>query len=246
MSLELDKYTLRARLAPGLLVSLPPVLAVLSFFPDADVIWKILGGILGTFGLSALLSQLARDPGKRKQEILYSMWGGKPSIQLLRHRDRTLDPHTKGRYHAKLARVVGVRMPDKQAEEQDRHAADLVYESCGNWLLQNTRIGKQFRMVHAENINYGFRRNLWGLKPWGITFALVGAILGFISLLQAGFSLMPIAVLIVAAVVLYAWAFVITPDWVRSIAFEYAKQLVAACDSVELREPSAAQRETPE
>jgi hypothetical protein len=34
----------------------------------------------------------------------------------------------------------------------------------GNWLRENTRDAKKFPLVSGENINYGFHRNLLGLR----------------------------------------------------------------------------------
>ena len=40
-------------------------------------------------------------------------------------------------------------------------------------LREATRDTSRFPLVFAENANYGFRRNLWGLRPIGTGVAVV-------------------------------------------------------------------------
>ena len=118
--------------------------------------------------IHALLTQLGRDAGKNKEKGLWDSWGGKPTTQLLRHRDHQLDPNTKSRYHAKLAAIVpGIRMPSPEEEAQDPQAADHVYDSCVKYLIQKTRDHKQFPLLFHENVSYGFRRDLLGNETGG-------------------------------------------------------------------------------
>src|SRR5690348_9817710 len=80
-----DTYTRRARFEPALVVILPLGLAAIAWFPDGIPGWKILSALIITFGGAALMSQLARDLGKRKEPALWKSWGGPPTSQLLRH-----------------------------------------------------------------------------------------------------------------------------------------------------------------
>lgn len=63
-----------ARLRPVLLVSLPPTLAAMSWFPDLSGM-QFLAGLFGFFGLVALLSQLGRDQGKKREPWLFESSG---------------------------------------------------------------------------------------------------------------------------------------------------------------------------
>ncbi len=49
-----------------------------------------------------------------------------------------------------------------------------VYDSATAYLRDTTRDRGRFPLVFQAMYDYGFRRNLWGLKPWGLTFALTG------------------------------------------------------------------------
>jgi len=81
-----DTYNLRARLAPSVIVFLPVVFAITSWWPSG-VKWPgILVGTGVSLALGTLLSQLGRDLGKAKQVRLFESWGGIPTTQLLAHR----------------------------------------------------------------------------------------------------------------------------------------------------------------
>jgi hypothetical protein len=90
----------------------------------------------------------------------------------------------------------------------------------------------QFPLVLRENMAYGFRRNLWGRKPYGIaaaaaTLAVSG---GLLVAAAAGQELVPwegaAFVAGYAAVALLTWIAAITPDWVREAAEAYATRLL--------------------
>jgi hypothetical protein len=186
--------------------------------------------------------------GKRLEEKLYREWGGKPTTQLLRHRDANIDAVTKRRYHAFLASKINEAFPGKDQEAANPAAADDVYQSGVRWLLNHSRPedGKKFDLIFKENVAYGFRRNALGMKPFGLAVA-VGSFLWvlifegvlfarggkFIDL--ATFPRMSepaIASLVVSIVMIVVWLFFFTKASVRTSAFTYAETLLRACDMV--------------
>ncbi len=229
-------YTIPARLYPTLLTCFPVGLAILAWFPDRLIGWSLIAGLATSCGLTMLLSQLGRDPGRNKQVDLWISWGGKPTTQLLRHRDRQVDKHTKSRYHAKLAEIVpGITIPTPDEETQDTRAADEVYDSCALYLIQHTRNAKEHPLVFKENVNYGFRRNLWGMKPAGTLFSVIGLMvagLAAVIYLPDGIRIAALGGTVMNAFFLAWWLLRITPDWVRVPAFAYARELLAACDKL--------------
>jgi len=120
-------------------------------------------------------------------------------------------------------------------ETQDPARADRVYESCVHFLLERTRDHKQFPLVVAENVNYGFRRNVWALKPFGIVSATIGmvscATCFLLRLHEGAGSIAAIGFLISLALFLL-WVFVFKPDWVRSVAYSYAGRLLGSLDGM--------------
>ena len=233
MSLQ---YTISARLYPVLLVCLPVSLAVVAWFPNKFVGYGFLSAIVTASGFVALLTQLGRDAGKKKGKDLWDSWGGKPTTQLLRHRDQQLDPITKAEYHAKLAAIVpGIQLPTPEGEAQNPQAADHAYDSCAKYLIQKTRDQKQFFLLFHENVNYGFRRNLWGMKPAGIAFAVMGLVASSLPVAIYWNQDLRVAAIVVTVVntsMLVWWFLRINPAWIRIPAFAYAGELLAASDKL--------------
>jgi hypothetical protein len=241
-----DAYTRSARLMPALIVFLPIGLAAGAW---ATVVAdsKSLGGLVTlatSFGLASLLAQIGRDAGRRRQDQLYARWGGKPTTVMLRHRTRVFNRHTLARYHAKLGALIPeLRLPSEEQERADPLAADAVYEACIDYLLAHTRDQSKFRLVFEENVNYGFRRNLWGMKATAIAINVLALLLLGVRAISGIGGPAPvdatwIAALILNAMLLAWWLIRIRPDWVRSGADAYARQLIAACDQIESPPPS--------
>ncbi len=242
-----DEYRRRARLKPAILEILP-ILLVLSLaaynaFGGLDTVSRFGGAgfaaLLSTLGLTALLEQLGRDQGKRKESALWATWGGAPTTQMLRHRDAHFCNHvTRARYHQKLQSLVpGVIMPTAADEAADPVAADAVYEACTKFLIAKTRDRQKLPLVFEENVNYGFRRNLWGMRPAGLLISLIGTLIAAVGLLVAlaGRDATAIAwmtVLILDATFLTWWSVRINADWVFITAKAYAERLMEVLDSL--------------
>lgn len=243
MKLELGRetYSRSARLMPALLVFLPLGL-VAGAWATAAADSKAIGGLVTvatSFGFASLLAQIGRDAGKRRQHQLYGRWGGKPTTVMLRHRTRAFNRHTLVRYHAILSALLPeLRLPSEEQEQRDQAAADDVYEACIDYLLARTREQSKFRLVFEENVNYGFRRNLWAMKPAAILINLAAlAFTGALSLSRSAGQRWPdgvsVAVFSVTALMFSWWLVRIRPDWVRLAADAYARQLIAACDQMD-------------
>lgn len=239
----IDAYDRAARLYPSLLCLLPVVAVAAGVYGTVLSLNSALVTLVTSFGGLFLLMSVSRDLGKRLEPGLYAAWGGKPTTQLLRHRDSTLDPVTKKRFHGFLEKHLDVTFPTVEEEAADPLHADGVYQSGTQWLLGKTRDRSKFPFVFKENVNYGFRRNCLGLRPVGLLMALLAAawtlaVSGVLS--AAGMSVTKIAAatigakvaLVVALGMAFVWAFLITRGSVRRVAFAYADMLLRACDTL--------------
>lgn len=229
---SLDAYDRKARLQPALVVALPLIFSGLAWFPEGIISWGTLGSVLAYGGGAALLVQFGRDMGKKREPWLFETWGGKPTTKLLRHRGAANQALLAQR-HEKLDELIpGIDLPTAEEEAENPKQADDVYEACTSFLRERTRDND---LVFAENCNYGFRRNLWGMKPVGLTLAIVGtAAVGIRSLvvyLEGAAGELVIAVaLLVNIGLLIAWTKVITPSWVKLAADAYAERLLSSLD----------------
>ena len=171
-----DPYDRQARLYPALLAVAPAVLTVSSLYGAHASLLTSAVAILAGCGMMFWLANLARDRGKALEHKMFSDWGGKPSVQLLRHKDSRIDPVTKQRYHTALSARMSVKFPSAEDESADPAGADAAYESATKWLLESTRDTRRFALLFKENVAYGFRRNMLGVRPYGAGIAVAALI----------------------------------------------------------------------
>jgi len=244
-----DPYDRQARLYPALLCLLPLVaLAALLYAPNASALTGVVTISVSCGGLF-LMTNICREMGKRLEEKLYREWGGRPTTQLLRHRDGSIDSLTKRRYHTFLAAKINAPFPDVDQEKSDPAKADEAYQSGARWLLDHTRPdgGKKFDLLFRDNVTYGFRRNALGARPLGIVIA-IGCLLWALAkehvLFGAGGRIVDwsvvgrlpppaIASLAVSGVMLLVWVFFFTKTSLRTCAFSFAETLLRTCDTLQ-------------
>lgn len=239
-----DPYNRKARLQP-VLFALSPVLvtSVLLFLEYQSKLGSAVG-VAFYCGGAILLTQLGRDCGKALEPKLFKLWGGKPSVAMLRHGDSRIQKATKARYRAFLERrIPGLKLATPAQEKRSLVDADDGYSSATDWLLEQTRDRKRFRLVFEENMNYGIRRNVLGLK----CFALIIDGLHILVVLPSIviFSLDGNSLIIqevgketwaAAAITIFHalfFAFKVRREWVRVPADAYARRLLATCDKLD-------------
>jgi hypothetical protein len=189
--------------------------------------------------LLVVFSDVARRRGRAIEPSLVAKMGGLPSTTMQRYRDDTFDEDTKVRMHKFLAGKIRTKAPSAGDEEKDPAAADAFYKRCGDWLRENTRDTKKFKILFEENITYGFRRNLLGLKwPALILNAAIVAICIFLlwqrlpinldsDLTQKLFSVLVIAFLHAMYLALF-----VTEAGVVEAAKQYGRQLLLSCETL--------------
>lgn len=234
----LDAYSLKARLFPALIAVIPS-LAALAIL----ISWNKFGltSMIATTAIPVLVfaaADIARRLGKRIEERIYTELGGKPSVAMLRSSDTTFDAATKAQYRAFLASKIGQPAPSEQEEKDDPKAADAFYERCGGWLRENTRNTNKFPVLFSENITYGFRRNLLGLKWLALALNAAIVLLCFALLYRKGVidteDDVTIRLLIVLAfAIIHAIYMIVAVDKksVIDASRTYARQLLLSCET---------------
>lgn len=226
-----DAYTVRARLYPALISVIPAILLAILAVPWGKAVLPQVGGIVGVGVLFCAFADLARRFGKGIEPMVYDKMGGKPSVAMLRHGHGSLDTVTKAKYCAFLAKTIGEKAPTEAQEMADPKAADAFYERCGRWLREHTTDTKKFKKLFEENMTYGFRRNLLGLK-WpvlalDVVIAVICNLLIIFGLADAtGMYVM----LGVAVLHMLYFVFGVTWESVFEAARQYARQLLLACE----------------
>lgn len=232
-----DPYARKARLYPGFLAFLPVLIAIalytdwLNFEPENALVIAV-----GTAVLFWLAS-VSRQRGKAVEEALLQEWTHFPSVTMLRHRDRIIDVYTTERYHRTAERIIpGLAMPTEDDEATAPNDADERYRSVTKALLARTRDTKKYDLLFKENVNYGFQRNLLGLKPIAIT--IVTSVVAFS--IWRGWDLISaynlpdgkeLATIFVTLAIGAVWLVNVTRRSVRRVAESYAFRLLEALEA---------------
>ncbi len=231
-----DYYSLRARLFPAMLLLLPVALSVYAWSPQQHD-WIFGTVVIGASGfLSFFFMEIIRDAGNGKQKRLWESWGGAPTTQLLRHRSSFVNPTTRAIWHEKLSILVGKRLPSKTMEENDSKAADLAYEAAVYSLQEYNRSTDAGSLSLKENAQYGFRRNLWGVKPAGIFLSVISVVTCSAAVVTSYLTepsnqilkTHQVGATVGTVTILVLWILRIKPSWVRIAAFKYAERLLGS------------------
>ena len=234
--LGIDIYTLRARLMPALLASLPVIalgVVALPWLEEANKFWSLVG-----LGVTTFAALIARRAGNRVQPKLYLAWGGIPTTARLRYASETSREEIDRR-HRLVERILGdsLTLPTADEERHDPVAADRRYSDAMRRIVSKLRNNSIAPMVTGENRNYGFARNLLGLKPIGIASAafslvLAAAVAGYMlndgQGIGAAIMLLPAAAAVTA---LCLWPLV-DFNFVRPSAEAYADRIIDALDDL--------------
>ncbi len=239
-----DGYNRRARLYPALVCIAPAIVTCMAILGVTLSAVQSIAGVIISCGGTYLLSQLARDAGKRREKELYERWGGMPSMAIFRHRHPRLDAITKARYHKKLGALLKTHVPTRADEERDAQSTDEIYAAWSNYLRVNTRDTKLYSLLFQELVQYGYRRNLWGLRSIGITICTLSicsaagwSLLGWYRTI--GWHPESAAAGAFGCILLVLWIGWFTPDWVRVPAEEYAARLAEATDTLQTKASAA-------
>lgn len=228
-------YTLNARLAPALLAASPALalgISALPLLPGAQKLWGLLA-----VGLTTYAALVARKAGSRIQPGLWSSWGGAPTARRLRYREG-VSPAEVSRRHRDFERALGgtFTLPSTDEEAADPTAADSEYQQAVRRFISKVRNDPAYPLMHVENRNYGFARNLLGLKPLGLgcaggvlAISLLGAVA--VGLVGEWGAALPLAFpAIVSVIALILWRQV-DADFVRPSADAYADRVIEAAQS---------------
>lgn len=228
---ELGGYALKARFYPALIMVLPlTAFVVVSWNPDdLKGLWPIGLGL----GLPFLASSIVRSRGKRLEQDLLETWGGFPTTQLLRHsdiRNRSL----RQRRRAKIEALTSEALPSPKQERKDPSGSDDRYIAATRALIDRRHSDPNKNgILQAENVGYGFRRNLLALKrPALLIIGMCFVADAWILLIQ-GVAWRAVLVSAVHLVLFTIWAFLIRPNWVLEAANDYANALFGSLEGPE-------------
>lgn len=236
----MDKYSIYARIFPMLILFLPLIIIGLAYSVKYEDYYQILSTLGITAALSYFLSNISRDFGKKKEKLLWASWGGAPTSQLLDYGNDIIDSVTKDRYHEKMMQLSPV---DQTIDFRNARSEDLIeiYRSWTKYLKTMTRDTKKYYLLFKENVSYGFRRNLWGLKPFSLFLIIICILSNYLfQFLDDDFNnIFPLSLNFIISellliTLLLVWIFIINKDWIKIPAFAYAERLLESIDLIKI------------
>jgi hypothetical protein len=228
------RYSRRARLAPAVLATLPACVLGLFCLPAAGLNGGAAAILAGVLTLPLLAAQIARDHGRRIQAELFRQWGGRPTELMLRWHGAG-SPPVVARRHQLIAQHLGFPLPDEKEELDDPERADEQYAAAVAALRERTRDASRFPLVMAENITYGFWRNMYASRVAAVVICVlcgVAAVLlgSFAPAVLTGSQAAGLLVFDVGA--LFGWLVFCRPATVRRAAEAYGNQLFASLETL--------------
>jgi hypothetical protein len=175
--------------------------------------------------LTLLICTLVRDRGRHIEPRLWERWGGPPTNLRLRWGPTETQATTRS-LHEQVTAATGIALPDAVGQASSPAEADRVYEQAVLVLRERTRDPAVFPLVAAENAEYGFRRNLLGLRPLALAGAAITLAASSVLLADGHARFVVPALTSVAAGGVWLW--LIGPGWVRLAAEHYADRLLGA------------------
>jgi len=176
MGKYLDLYSLLARAFPIYLVIAPIPLLLAALLPEGLNITLGTASAIVLVPLSYLMGQIGADFGSKIEKQLWSKWRGAPTTRFLRHSNSEFNKVTRNRVHDML-RTIGLHVPSEKEQKIDPDAADQYYRSCTEEIIRRTRDQKLYPLVFKTLVEYGFRRNMLGLKKFGLSLTSVALML---------------------------------------------------------------------
>ena len=227
----IDSYSTRARMFPVYITISPVILVLAALLPKGLDLPLAGAAVVVLVPLSFLASQVGADFGKRLEKGLWKKWGGPPTTRFLRRGSSEYNAGSRERIHAKL-RASGLSVPSEHEEIEDRGAADSNWVTCTEELIRRTRNKKKYPLVFKGLVEYGFRRNLLGLKKFGLPICILSLLACVWSVWSTSNSNEVSAVGVSATLLiiglLLVWLVWVTETMVSVAANRYARFLLEA------------------
>lgn len=232
----MDKYVWHTRVVPSGIVALPLALSGLAWTGlELDVANPTLVIGLVTVILVFIGEHMLRDLFGDLEERLFEEWGGKPSTVLFRFRDPTLDESKKSRWRARAAELADLATPTKAEEVKDPSNADQRYDDLTTFVRARAGESSTSGILKSENIAYGFRRNMLGIRTVGLCTSMVGLASSVVRAWTANVTSeinFAISLAATCLVLFLVWLLLVRSGWVKKAAYRYATQLLYCIDSI--------------
>lgn len=240
-----DRYERKARLLPGLLLATAPAMTAGALVHELSAWFTAAGTAVGVEFLAAIvLGHYARARGRAAEESLWKSWGGPPTTRWLRPSDTTCSEQQKSKWRGAIKRLTGITIPASLPNDGSEASVDQVIADSTRQLRYVLRGRPDAAIVQSHNEEYGFARNLYGVRFLWVSLATVCVAGSGVAFLL---GLKPYVALAVSMTFLIASVLVASElaDYVRRCADRYAESLLAAALLPDLEPPAEEKKSKP-
>ena len=225
LSQYFDVFTLRTRALPALIVLIPGVVTALLLLPLEPL--ALLAEVLLSLGLLAAFASFARQAGKDLEAKLVVRWDGLPAQRALRLTESAAPEVTKAR-RVLVEQLLQRRLPAGQLERHRPDEARREYDRAVRDLIPHVRGEEAAPLLHAENVEYNFRRNLLGVRPAGVTVSVLSALASVAALIFMSRTPQAAAAIAFGVLSVCGWIVLVRERFVRQAAITYSDRLYEA------------------
>lgn len=223
-----DRYERKARLLPGLLLAAAPAMTAGAVLHEFAAWYLAASSAVGIeFLFAVLLGHYARSRGRVAEEALWKSWGGPPTTRWLRPTDDTCSDPQKSKWRGAIKRITGLSIPASMPEGASSEGIDRQIGDATRQLRYSLRSRTEAAILATHNEDYGFARNLYGVR-WDwlkvCMVCLVGCGIAFALGLRPYMGLVVAVVFTVVSLVIALEL----PVYVRRCADRYAESLFAS------------------
>lgn len=223
-----DEYERRARFLPSLLTLcfLLPASSIIG-----DIVDNFINMLIGGVGVGAVfavaISHLASAAGNRCQEALFPRWPhSSPTNRWLHPDNKERSSQQKKLWYEDYKTLTGLDIA--RAVEDTPEEVEVIINDAVTKARVKFRQSNNTGLFFKHNVDYGYARNLTGLRYLWLTFAIISAVASWYNYIFGKGDLFWGIIstgIVVIAVHLAFWAL---PSYVRRKAERYAESFYGA------------------
>jgi len=237
----LDRYEIRARIAPSIIISLPIAISIFSITSilSKEFAQLIIGGGFTLIVFSYMLSFLIRYYGRELERDLWSNWDGAPSTRFIRWKDSTLGYDIKKQLHDAVENSCKIKLSSPEQEIHDPKKADELIEQAFLQVKEIVRQDYPDGIWVKHSAEYGFHRNLLGSRRVWLLFAIFGIIACGIAVIILKNNNLVIGLIlnVLLALISIAGGWYYLPIIIKNTADIYSKSVWISFLTAHKREP---------
>ena len=231
-----DKYNLRARLSPMVILISPILLNMYLLVEEVRELSTTIVVAITAGALINLLILFSRHKASKVNDIIDKKNSLAQEVLSPLNDDIKINKLIKQRYYDFINSNVSYINLSFELEDET-----VIKQQCNaaiTWLRERARNDERFKLVEEEGINTGFCKNMYGVKNYGISINIILVlIIGIYNYIIYGFNISSLSIETLLCIgidiaFLIIWVFVVNKDLINFVYRKYTIALLATCDKV--------------